>query len=141
MTSSPRPAAPVTYSVVSFGVRCAERTRLSQATPNLPSVSATFFMTSQSDLDPMRMPTSGLSVVVAVIASFPLAEREAPLAVEIGEVLRLDELEVRAGDPVEQREDVGLPHDAAAHGEEAAAALVSAEGLRRSIRPDLDAAR
>ncbi len=60
-TSSPRPAALVTYSEVSFGVRWAESTRLSLGTPNFASVSETFFMTSQSDFEPIRIPTSGFA--------------------------------------------------------------------------------
>ena len=41
ITSIPRDAAEDTYSVVSRGVRCADSTRLSLATPNFSSVSET----------------------------------------------------------------------------------------------------
>ena len=76
-TSMPRASAAPTYSTVAPGVRCAESTRHSCATPKRASVSLAFFMVSQSDLLPMRMPTRGLS---SAIASAPRLARHRPAA-------------------------------------------------------------
>ena len=59
ITSMPRGSACATYSAVSTGVRCADSTRHSCATPNLDSISAAWRITSQSDLLPIRIATSG----------------------------------------------------------------------------------
>src|SRR5581483_11127151 len=56
-TSTPLASAPETYSAVSLGVRCADRTLDSWATPNWFRVSEAFFMTSQSDLLPIKILT------------------------------------------------------------------------------------
>src|SRR5579871_1980812 len=61
-TSTPRSSAPETYSAVSLGVRWAESTRHSWATPNWARVSEAFFITSQSDLLPIMIFTRGLPV-------------------------------------------------------------------------------
>src|SRR5688572_2718540 len=58
-TSRPRPAAPAAYSNRRSGVRCAEMTRHSKGTPSAVSWSAARRMVSQSDDEPMMMPTSG----------------------------------------------------------------------------------
>src|SRR5215471_976480 len=61
MTSMPRATAPEAYSPTTAGVRCADMTRLSCATPNFDSISPAAFIASQSDLLPMMIPTSGFS--------------------------------------------------------------------------------
>src|SRR5579862_851774 len=58
MTSMPRPAAPDAYSKSKSGVRCAETTRVSKGTPSAVSVSAAWLIVSQSDFEPMMIPTS-----------------------------------------------------------------------------------
>ena len=47
------------YSAVTVGVRCADSTRLSCAIPNSVRTSLACRMASQSDLLPIKMPTSG----------------------------------------------------------------------------------
>ena len=59
MTSSPRPRAVPAYSNSRSGVRCAETTRVSNGTPRRCRVSAAGCIVSQSDFEPMMMPTSG----------------------------------------------------------------------------------
>ena len=44
---------------MSSGVRCADTTFASKLTPNRSSTSAAFFMTSQSEDEPMTSPTTG----------------------------------------------------------------------------------
>src|SRR5215475_12897628 len=61
MISIPRPTAPDAYSATTAGVRWADITRLSCATPNFASISPAAFIASQSDLLPMMIPTSGFS--------------------------------------------------------------------------------
>src|SRR6266540_5208363 len=59
MTSRPRPSAPATYSSTRSGVRCADMIRASCGMASASSVSAAWLMVSQSDLEPMMIPTSG----------------------------------------------------------------------------------
>ncbi len=58
-TSMPRPAAAEAYSNSRSGVRCAETTRTSWAMPSLSSNSPAGRRHSQSEAEPMMMPTSG----------------------------------------------------------------------------------
>src|SRR5262245_48597216 len=60
MTSRPRASAPVTYSSTRSGVRCADMTRASLAICRRSSVSAAWLIVSQSDTEPMMIPTSGV---------------------------------------------------------------------------------
>ncbi|EQD57688.1 hypothetical protein B2A_04688 [mine drainage metagenome] len=55
---SPRSRAVAAYSNSRSGVRCAEITRTSWATPNLSNIAAAARSVSQSDLEPMMMPIS-----------------------------------------------------------------------------------
>src|SRR4051812_17848274 len=64
----PRPSALPTNSVTKSGVRWADITRLSCATPNFASVSLAERITSQSDLLPIIMPTSGDSLPLIVFS-------------------------------------------------------------------------
>ena len=75
ITSSPAASAAPTYSTVAAGVRWAESTRHSWATPKRASVSLALFIVSQSDLLPMRMPTRGLSSAIAQILAFRATAR------------------------------------------------------------------
>ena len=59
MTSMPRFSALEAYLKSRSGVRCAETTRVSCGTPSSPSVLETNFMVSQSEPEPMMMPTRG----------------------------------------------------------------------------------
>ena len=54
----------VTSTLFACGVRCAETTRVSKGTPRLSSVSAAFFIVSQSDWEPMMIPTRTLSLTL-----------------------------------------------------------------------------
>src|SRR5258708_27441140 len=62
----PRASAPEAYSTIHSGVRCAETTLASCATPKRVSISSACRMVSQSDLLPMMMPTRGCIVNDAV---------------------------------------------------------------------------
>src|SRR4051794_35400738 len=59
ITSSPRAAADEAYSAIHAGVRWADTTRHSCATPKRVSMSAARRIVSQSDLLPMITPTRG----------------------------------------------------------------------------------
>src|SRR5882762_6722768 len=59
MTSMPRFSALEAYLKSRSGVRCAETTRVSCGTPSSPSVLETNFMVSQSEPEPMMIPTRG----------------------------------------------------------------------------------
>src|ERR1022692_738633 len=133
ITSIPRPSASLTYSTVSFGVRCAESTRHSCSTPNLVSTSPAWRMISQSDLLPMITPTSGWALNL-----LPLGQGVPRLAVEIAQRLGDRDFDSRAVDPLhhlQQLAHIGLPLR-----HEPAAEAVGAEGLRPSPRPHLHAA-
>ena len=54
-----RAAAPVTHSTTSCGERCALIARASQVTPKSSSIFAAGFIVSQSEVEPMTMPTIG----------------------------------------------------------------------------------
>src|SRR5688572_5245289 len=58
-TSMPRPSAAAAYSNRRSGVRWAETIRVSKGTDRDFSVSAAWRIVSQSDVEPMMMPTSG----------------------------------------------------------------------------------
>src|SRR5436190_14323235 len=60
ITSSPRSAALSAYSKSQSGVRCAETTFDSNGTASASSCAAACCIVSQSDCEPMMMPTSGL---------------------------------------------------------------------------------
>ena len=69
ITSIPRPSAAPTYSAVSAGVRCAESTRHSCATPNFDQHLGGLAHDSQSDLLPMSTrPADSVSAMVIVPA-------------------------------------------------------------------------
>src|SRR5690348_9549513 len=59
ITSIPRFSAPAAYSNSKSGVRCAETTRISCGTPSSSSVFAACSIVSQSDDEPMMIPTNG----------------------------------------------------------------------------------
>ena len=59
ITRRPRPAACSPYAIISRGMRCAETTSASYATPNSASASAACSITGQSESEPMTTPTSG----------------------------------------------------------------------------------
>ncbi|CFL90806.1 Uncharacterised protein [Bordetella pertussis] len=59
MARKPRARAAAPYSAMSCGMRCAEITRASCATPKSCSMATACFMTSQSLEDPMITPTRG----------------------------------------------------------------------------------
>src|SRR5690348_6780844 len=61
MTSSPRCSADEAYSKSKSGVRCAETTRVSCGMPRLMRMVEACSMVSQSDVEPMMMPTRGLA--------------------------------------------------------------------------------
>ena len=67
ITLRPRSAASRPYSIIATGVRCAEITRTSYATPKSSSTSAAARMVGQSESLPMISPT----VVTGVSFSFP----------------------------------------------------------------------
>ena len=56
---SPRGSASSAYSNMSSGIRCADRTRVSNGTPKASSCAAACFITSQSLSLPMTTPTCG----------------------------------------------------------------------------------
>ena len=58
MACRPRASAPAAYSKRRSGVRCAETTRTSWGTPRLSRVSAAARIVSQSEREPMTMPTT-----------------------------------------------------------------------------------
>src|ERR1700685_2726384 len=66
ITCSPRVSALDAYSTIQPGVRCADTTLASCATPKRASVSAAARIVSQSDLLPMMMPTSGWAFVSCI---------------------------------------------------------------------------
>jgi len=66
MTSMPRDSAVEAYSNIKSGVRWADTTRTSNGTPNFVRVSAAWDIVSQSDLDPMMMPTSGCAMLTTI---------------------------------------------------------------------------
>ena len=57
-TRSPREAADRPYSTISSGIRCADTTSTSQATPSSSSATTAASMTGQSESDPMTTPTT-----------------------------------------------------------------------------------
>src|SRR5215467_13896815 len=61
ITSSPRSSAEEAYSNNRSGVRWAETTRVSCGTPRLVRMFEACSMVSQSDVEPMMIPTSGLA--------------------------------------------------------------------------------
>src|SRR5690606_5080404 len=61
----PRALAPAAYSNSTSGVRCADTTRTSCATPSCSSRAAACCMVSQSEREPMTMPTSGFATMAA----------------------------------------------------------------------------
>src|SRR5258708_1936656 len=74
MTATPRDSAPETYSIVSFGVRCADRTRLSWGMSNCVNTASACCIVSQSDLLPIIMTTSGLlAIVISCLSGIPHA--------------------------------------------------------------------
>src|SRR5688572_2563734 len=66
ITSSPRSRAVAAYSNSRSGVRCAETTRTSNGTPRRSSVSAADLSVSQSDDEPMMMPTSAFTAALYI---------------------------------------------------------------------------
>src|SRR5439155_6106445 len=66
ITSIPRASALLANSLASLGVRCADITRDSWATPNFSSVSDAARIVSQSDLLPMRTATRDFDLVFGV---------------------------------------------------------------------------
>ena len=53
----------LTDVIAASGVRCAEMTRVSYATPNESSVSHAFLTSGQSESEPITMPTIALSII------------------------------------------------------------------------------
>src|ERR1700722_8937752 len=88
ITSIPRPSAPVATSAINSGVRCADTTRHSCATPNSVSISLAALIVSQSDLLPMMMDTIG----EAATGLPALRECESLLAIEGPQRFRLDDI-------------------------------------------------
>src|SRR6478672_9624083 len=64
ITFKPRAAASVAYLVISSGMRCADTTCTSYATPRPRSSSAAGFIVGQSESLPMMIPMSGIAVSV-----------------------------------------------------------------------------
>ena len=62
ITSRPRPSAPLAYSAIHAGVRCADTMAHSWGTPRRVSISSAWRIVSQSDLLPMMTATSGVSL-------------------------------------------------------------------------------
>lgn len=56
---SPRPSACSPYAIISRGIRWAETTSTSYATPNSSRALAAASMTGQSESEPITMPTTG----------------------------------------------------------------------------------
>src|ERR1700692_1042643 len=79
ITSIPRPSALEASSAINSGVRCADTTRFSCATPKSASISLAARIVSQSDLLPMMTDTTGGG---AGAGSLALRERESLLAIE-----------------------------------------------------------
>src|SRR5262249_34780811 len=131
ITSTPRPSAVPANSAAATGVRCAESTRHSWATSKRASGSAAWRLVSQSDLLPMTIATSG-----SAIALLALAQRVAGLAVEVAQVLRLDEVESGGCNAVQERYDL-LMRDVrvGSRSLEPAAPVVQAKCFGRAIRP------
>ena len=64
MHLSPRSRAVAAYSNIASGVRCAETTLCSKATPKSRSTSTARCITSQSEFEPMTTPTIALLMLV-----------------------------------------------------------------------------
>src|SRR6516162_6827845 len=67
ITRRPRSAAERAYSNITSGVRCAETTRTSWATPNSTSTSIAGCMVGRSESLPMITPTNGLLTATRVM--------------------------------------------------------------------------
>src|SRR5256714_8802311 len=147
VTFKPRASACAANSAIHTGVRCAETTRHSCATPNSVSTWAACRIVSQSDVLPMMTATSGdefcasgISVLLSVTVVLS-SDREAGLAVEGAQVLGLDEIETGVRYALQERGDLRVLDCATItlRGE-AAAPVVGAEGFGQAFGPDLDAA-
>src|ERR1035441_7882028 len=135
ITSMPRPSAWLTYSAVSTGVRCADSTRHSCATPKRVSISSAWRMVSQSDLLPMMTATSApLSATVLL----PLCQGVPGLPVECVESLGGGDGDAGGSHAPQQSHE--LPHIGMARRYEAAAIAIGAESPRVAVRPDFHAA-
>src|SRR5207237_6472570 len=86
MQRSPRPRAPSAYSNIASGVRCADTTRVSCATPKSFSTRTACCMTSQSLSDPMTTPTKGF---------WSISARERARVVELAAIRLEDALQRR----------------------------------------------
>src|SRR5665213_3045028 len=134
MTSMPRPSAPVANSAISSGVRWAETTRFSCATPNSVSISLAARMVSQSDLLPMIMDTTGEAAGVLL----PLRECESLLAIESTQCFGLDDIVSGGRDLLIERRNLGVRDCLARRGRhwlEAATITVGHERFRHAPRP------
>ena len=68
-TRRPRSCAVRAYCATSSGVRCADMTRVSQATPNSVQASAASFIVGQSESLPITMPTTAFLIVAMIVVS------------------------------------------------------------------------
>src|SRR6478735_12315176 len=74
-TDSPRVWACRPHSIISVGIRCAENTSASHATPSSVRISPAACMTGQSESEPITMPTN--ACVVSLIRSLALVAQVA----------------------------------------------------------------
>src|SRR6266581_8528755 len=81
------------------------------------------------------------SLPLPVLTSFALIQRVSTLAVEVAQVLSLDEVESPSGDLTEQIDDL-LMRDRGSFvlGHETTAPMIRAESFRLAARPNLNAA-
>ena len=66
-TRRPRSSAERPYSSISSGIRCAETTSTSQATPSSSRAVTAASMTGQSESEPMTTPTTGVPLLDVLI--------------------------------------------------------------------------
>src|SRR6266567_2697899 len=116
----PRTSAPVAYSTIQSGVRCAETTLASCGTPKRVNISSACRMVSQSDLLPMTMPTRGCMTKL-----LSLCQSISGGAVEAAQRLRLHDFNSLIEDAAQQCHR--LFGSGAALGAEAAAIRVRAK--------------
>src|SRR5205823_6585658 len=106
MTSIPRPSAPDASSAINSGVRWADTTRFSCATPNSVSIPLEARLVSQSDLLPMMMDTGGGAAAGALLLA--LRESEALLAIEGTQRFGFDDIVSGGGDLLINRRNLSV---------------------------------
>ena len=104
-TCSPRSAAVRAYSAMRSGVRCAETTRVSYATPSSSSVEQACCIVSQSERDPMITPTTGCAMRgVYGVGSVVGRDLSLPSSPVVHDLVRLGPLDDRGLDHAGDRQ-------------------------------------